>query len=314
MAGIRIENQQLVYDEALAVPQPKEDEVLIRVSHAALNHADLFQVEGSYPPPQGASPLPGLEVSGHILDTNEPVCALLPGGGYAEYAVAKRSHCLTIPHNCTLEEAATLPEIYATIWLALMQTARLEPEETLLVHGGSSGIGVAAIQWAKHLDCAVFATARTPEKCTLVNQLGGTAIPYENEDFVKVTKDAGGADVVLDIVGGDYIPRNLKALRTGGRLVSLAFLKGAQSEFSAAGLLLKNLSWHGVTLRGQPDDAKSVILKQVHRHVWPQIEAGNIRPILDSTYPLFEAEKAHKRMRESLHCGKIALQVGANNP
>lgn len=312
MAGVRIEDNRLVYDTALPVPVPKEDEVLIRVHSAALNRADLFQVEGSYPPPEGASPLPGLEVSGHIVDTNEPVCALLAGGGYAEYAVAKHNHCLPIPDGISLEQAATLPEIYATIWLALMQTARLEFEETLLVHGGTSGIGIAAIQWAKAQDCEVYATARTPEKCNLIKQLGAHPINYTHEDFVEIVKQAGGADVVLDMVGGEYIDRNIKALRQGGRMVSLAFLQGAKTHISAGGLLLKNLSWSGVTLRGQPDDAKAVILKQLQRHVWPLIARGDIRPIVDSAFPLAEAEKAHTRMRESLHCGKIALQVCAH--
>ncbi len=318
MFGMTISDNRLVYSNAVDTPAPAADEVLIRVAYAGVNRADIFQVEGNYAPPEGASPLPGLEVSGEIIaigsdvtdwKIGDTVCALLTGGGYAEYATAKASHCLPLPEGVSLKEAATLPEVYATIWMALMDIAQMKTGEKLLVHGGSSGVGSAAIQWAKQLGVHVFSTARTPEKCVFIEQLGGSAINYSDEDFVNHIKTAGGVDIVLDMVGGDYITRNMKCLNRYGRLVSLALLKGAAAEVSAGSLLLKNLSWHGATLRARDDSTKTAYIATLREQVWPHFASGALRPVCHETFPLKDAEKAHSLMRESLHCGKIALQV-----
>lgn len=306
-----------------AIPEPKPHEVLVKVACAGVNRADVFQKQGSYPPPENASPLPGLEVAGEIAATGpavtqwrvgEKVCALLSGGGYAEYAVAHAGHILPVPKGWTLEEAAALPEALFTVWMALHDDAGLQAGEHILIHGGASGVGMIAIQYAAQLGATVYATAGTPEKCAACESWGaGQAIHYRQEDFVKAIKSythGKGVNVVLDMVGGDYITRNFKVLAPEGRLISIAFLGGSRLEHLSAGaLLLKRLTWKGATLRARSDDKKSSYAQAIHAALWPKLEKGVIKPVIDSVYPLENAEKAHQRMEQNLNIGKIVLQV-----
>lgn len=304
------------------LPQPKPHEVLIRVSHAGLNRADILQRKGMYPPPEGASPLPGLEAAGEIValgaeveewQVGDAVCALLTGGGYAGYATAHAAHCLPVPQGWSMAEAAAFPEAAFTVWMALGAEAGLQPHETLLVHGGASGIGMMAIQYASALGAAVFATAGTPEKCAQCAAWGASAIPYREHDFVEVVRHATqgrGVDVVLDYIGGDYVARNLACLATEGRMVSLAFLRGAKVEaLNLAPLLLKRIRWQGATLRSRSDTRKAEYARAIRAHMWPCVESGQIRPRVDRVFPLAEAEKAHEYMEQNLNIGKIVLQV-----
>lgn len=300
------------------IPQPGPGEVLIRVHYTALNRADIFQRQGSYAPPEGVTDVPGLEVSGKIADVGpgesrwrigDAVCALLPGGGYAQYAVAKAVHCLPLPVEGDFASAAALPECVTTVWMTVFAEAMLQPGERLLVHGGASGIGTTAIQMARAQGCEVFTTAGTSEKCALCEQLGAKAILYNEQDFSTIVKEAGGVDVVLDMVGGDYISKNIKALRQGGRMVSIAFLKGNQMELNAAGLLMKQLRWTGMTLRNRSDEEKAQYISHIANQIWPWVAEGWVRPVIDSVYPLRHAAEAQERMEKYLHCGKILLQV-----
>lgn len=309
--------------DTVPTPSPRADEVLIRVSHAGLNRADILQRKGLYPPPEGASPLPGLEVGGHIAalgadvrgwKTGDAVCALLPGGGYAEYATAHHGCLLPVPPGWSMAEAAALPEALFTIWMALGDEANLQAGETLLVHGGASGIGMTAIQYATALGASAYATAGTPEKCAACEGWGAVrAIPYHTADFVgEVLAATGGkgVDVVLDFIGGDYVPRNLATLATGGRMVSLAFLRGAKVEgLNLAPLLLKRLTWKGATLRARSDAEKTAYARAIRTQVWPYVERGTIRPSIHRVFSLAEAEKAHECMEQNLNIGKIVLQV-----
>jgi NADPH2:quinone reductase len=323
MRAIAIENPGPDYrlvQRDIAKPGPGAGEILIKVAAAGLNHADLLQAQGKYPPPPGAPETLGMEVSGTVAALGEgvtgpaigdPVCALLMGGGYADYVSAPVECVLPLPAGTILTDAAALPEVYFTVWTNLMDSARLKPGESVLVHGGSSGIGTAAIQLLAALGHAVFTTAGSTEKCAACERLGAKrAIHYKNEDFVAVVKDATagkGVDVILDMVGGDYVQRNMSAAALWGRIVNIGFQNGFTTEVNFTPLLVTRLSLMGTTLRHRSKAEKGAIRDAVRKTVWPLIEQGRIRPIVDSLFPLAEAQKAHARMRESGHIGKILL-------
>lgn len=302
------------------VPAPGHGQILIRVAFAGVNRPDALQRAGAYAPPVGASDLPGLEAAGHVAavgpgvsrwDVGDTVCALLPGGGYAEYVATAADHALPVPEGLDLAEAAALPETAFTVWSNMVMRGGLRGGERFLVHGGSSGIGTMAIQLAHRIGARVFATAGTAEKCALCESLGAArAINYREADFVEVLRDAGGADLILDMVGGDYIPHNIKALKDDGRLVQIAFLQGPKVELNFAQMMTRRLTITGSTLRPQSDLAKARIAAEVERHVWPLIAARQVRPVMDSRFALQEAAKAHARMESSVHMGKIILKVG----
>jgi putative PIG3 family NAD(P)H quinone oxidoreductase len=303
-----------------AVPTPGPGEVLIRVEAAGVNRPDLIQREGKYPPPPGASPVLGLEVAGTIAEVGpdagdwavgDAVCALLAGGGYAEYAVAPAAQCLPIPDGLTMVEAAALPETYFTVWTNVFQRGRLRPGETFLVHGGTSGIGTTAIQLAQAFGARVFATAGSDEKCAACRDLGASAaINHRVEDFVEVAKaltDGRGVDVVLDMVGGPYIPRNLKVLAQEGRLVQIAFLQGSKVELDLMPVMLKRLTLTGSTLRARSVAEKGAIAAELRDRVWPLLADGRVKPVIHQTFPLAEAAEAHRLMEAGTHIGKIVL-------
>lgn len=298
-------------------------QVLIRVAAAGVNRADLVQRQGGYPPPPGASDLLGLEVSGHIAavgpgvtqwQVGDAVCALLPGGGYAEYCVAAAGSCLPVPRGVSLEEAAALPEAAFTAWTMLWQLGRLGEGESLLIHGGASGVGTLAIQMAAALGHTVYATAGSPEKCALCVELGATAaIDYRREDFVARIREltgGRGVDVVLDMVGGDYVARDLNAMAVGGRLVLIAFQQGRMGAIDIARVMTKRLSILGATLRARSDEVKGGIAVELRERVWPLIEEGKVRPVVDSVYALGEVEGAHERLASGGSSGKLLLLVG----
>ena len=305
------------------VPQPAPGEVLIQVAAAGVNRPDCLQRQGGYPPPPGASDIPGLEVAGTIVALGEgvdvwrigdPVCALLTGGGYAEYCLAPAPHCLPIPAGLSVQQAAALPETFFTVWSNVFDRARLQPGEILLVHGGASGIGTTAIQLAKALGSRVFTTVGGGEKVQPCLDLGAErVIDYREEDFVQVVKDATrnrGVDVILDMVGGDYVQRNLSALAVEGRLVFIAFLRGAKMELNLAPVMMKRLTITGSTLRARPVAHKAPIAKALREIVWPLLENGAIRPLIDRVFPLTEATAAHTLMESNRHIGKLLLQAG----
>ncbi|WP_282025109.1 NAD(P)H-quinone oxidoreductase [Limimaricola cinnabarinus] len=301
-------------------PEPKEGEIVIDVAFAGVNRPDALQRAGAYAPPSDASDLPGLEVSGHVAAIGpgvtgwamgDAVCALVPGGGYAEAVATPAAHCLPVPDGMGLKEAACLPETFFTVWSNVFMRGGLKGGERFLVHGGSSGIGTTAIQLARHFGARVFATAGSAEKCAACERLGAErAINYREADFVDVLREEGGADLILDMVGGDYIARNLKALADDGRLVQIAFLQGPKVELNLAPLMMRRLTLTGSTLRPQSIAAKSAIAAELRAQVWPLLDAGRIGPVMDSSYPLAEAAAAHARMESSEHIGKIVLQVG----
>jgi NADPH:quinone reductase len=306
----------------LPAPAPASDQVLIRVAAAGVNRPDLLQRRGLYPPPHGASEILGLEIAGTIetmgsnvanLQRGDAVCALVSGGGYAEYCLADAACCLPIPQGLTLIEAAALPETYFTVWSNLFNRARLTPGESLLVHGGGSGIGTTAIQLAKSLGNRVFVTAGNEHKCCRCLSLNAdAAINYNAQDFVGVIQeltDGKGVDVILDIIGGDYFPRNLSCLATEGRLVQIAVQHGARSEINLWPLLQKRLTVTGSTLRSRDSGFKGEIARQLQHSVWPLLESGAIRPIIDTVFPLAEAEHAHQRMISNQHFGKLVLEI-----
>ena len=302
------------------VPVPTHDQILIRLDYAGINRPDVLQRAGAYDPPPGASDLPGLECSGQIVamgagvtrwQKGEQVCALLPGGGYAEYAVCHADHALRIPHGMSMAEAAALPETAFTVWSNVVQRGGLTGGERFLVHGGTSGIGMMAIQTARALGARVFATAGSDAKCRAIEDLGATAINYKERDFVRILRDAGGADLILDMVGGSYIPRNIKALAQDGRLVMIAFLEGPKVELNFAQIMVNRLTVTGSTLRPQSDVAKAEIADQLRKQLWPMIAAGSVAVTIDSEFPLADAAEAHRRMETSEHIGKIVLKVGA---
>lgn len=301
------------------IPAPGADEIVIRVAFAGVNRPDALQRAGAYKAPPGASDLPGLEASGEVVAvgaavgrfrTGDTVCALLPGGGYAEYVAAPAAHALPVPDRMDLRAAACLPETCFTVWSNLVMRAGLTGGARLLVHGGSSGIGTTAIQIASALGARVFATAGSDAKCAACTRLGAErAINYRDEDFVEVLRAEGGADVILDMVGGSYIPRNVKALADDGRLVQIAFLEGPKAELNFAQVMLRRLTITGSTLRPQSDTAKAAIADAVEAHVWPMIAAGGLAPVIDSTFDLSAAAEAHARMEGGQHIGKIVLRV-----
>ena len=305
------------------VPQLQDNEVLIQVAYAGVNRPDCQQRAGNYNPPPGASDLPGLEVAGTIValgsavtqwQLGDQVCALTHGGGYAEYCAAPATQCLPIPQGFTLEQAAALPENYFTVWTNVFDRGRLQPGETLLLHGGASGIGTTAIQLAHARSSKVIATVGSARKAEVCRELGADrVVNYREEDFVEVVNaetDGHGADVILDMVGGDYIPRNMKALALDGRLVFIAFLRGPKAELNFAQLMVRRQTITGSTLRPQSIEAKAAIADNLRQHVWPLLEQGTIKPILDTQFTLTEAAKAHTMMEANENIGKIMLQVG----
>jgi NADPH2:quinone reductase len=305
----------------MATPQPGPEEVLIHIAAAGVNRPDVFQRQGNYPAPKGASPIPGLEVAGTIAalgrntsryKVGDKVCALVTGGGYAQYCVAHETITLPIPGSLSMVEAAGLPETCFTVWANVFDRANLQPDETLLVHGGSSGIGTTAIQMATQLlGTDVFVTAGSDEKCAMCEKLGAKrAINYKEQDFVEIVKaDTGGkgVDVILDMIGGDYIARNLKAAAPDGRIVNIAFLKGAKAEVNFLPIMLKRLTLTGSTLRARPVEEKAQIARQLEEKIWPLIASGKIHPVIHAEFPLAHAADAHKLMESSAHIGKIIL-------
>jgi NADPH2:quinone reductase len=305
-----------------AVPQPKAGEVLIRVEAAGVNRPDVLQRMGLYPVPAGASDLPGLEVAGtvvalgdgvHEWKLGENICALTPGGGYAEFCVAPASNCLPVPHGLSPIEAASLPETFFTVWSNVFDRGALRANETFLVQGGSSGIGVAAIQMVRAMGHRVFATAGSAEKCAACVALGAEqAINYRTEDFVEVVKAATGGrgvDVILDMVAGDYLPREISALADDGRIVIIAFLGGIKSTIDVGQLMRRRLSITGSTLRPRPVEFKAAIADALRARIWPLLASGSIKPVIHATFPLAEAAKAHTLMESGQHIGKIVLTV-----
>ncbi|MEM8654679.1 MAG: NAD(P)H-quinone oxidoreductase [Pseudomonadota bacterium] len=300
-------------------PTAGHGQVVIEVAWAGVNRPDALQRAGLYNPPHGASDLPGLEAAGTIVEVGagvhdwsvgDQVCALLPGGGYAEYVATPAAHCLPVPQGMALKEAACLPENYFTVWSNVFSRGGLTGGERFLVHGGSSGIGTTAIQLAHHFGARVFATAGSDEKCDACRDLGAeVAINYREDDFVEVLKEQGGANLILCMVGGPYIRRNLSALADDGRLVQIAFLQGPKADVNFAQLMTRRLTMTGSTLRPQSDLAKARIAQDLREAVWPLLSAGRIRPVMDSEFPLDRAADAHARMESSGHIGKIVLEV-----
>jgi putative PIG3 family NAD(P)H quinone oxidoreductase len=325
MMAIRVEQasgRPHLFQVTVPVPQPGPGQVLLRVVAAGLNRADLLQAEGNYPPPPGAPETMGLEVSGTVVAigsevsgprVGDEVCALLQGGGYAEYAIASQLCLLPVPRGVVLYDAAALPEAAFTVWTNVFDSARLQPGESFLVHGGTSGIGVMAIQLMRARGHAVFATAGGREKCAVAYTLGATrAIDYRTEDFVAVIKaetKGRGVDVILDMVGGDYVARNVSALARKGRLVNIAYQKGGRAELDFMPVLVKNLTLMATTLRARSDEEKGRIRDALLLEVWPQIAQGRIKPVIDSRFPLAEADAAHLRMRAGGHKGKILIEM-----
>lgn len=302
------------------VPEPGHGQVVLKVAFAGVNRPDALQRAGAYNPPPGASDLPGLEASGEIValgdgvsdwKVGDNVCALLPGGGYAEYVATPAAHCLPVPAGIGMKEAACLPETFFTVWSNVFTRGGLTAGERFLVHGGSSGIGTTAIQLAHAFGARVFATAGSDAKCAACTGLGAErAINYREEDFVEVLRAEGGANLILDMVGGDYIPRNIRALADDGRLVQIAFLQGPKVELNFAQVMTRRLTITGSTLRPQSDLAKARIAEDLRSQVWPLLDAGRIAPVMDSEFDLTEAAAAHARMESSAHVGKIVLRVG----
>ncbi|WP_439155815.1 NAD(P)H-quinone oxidoreductase [Yoonia sp.] len=300
-------------------PKPAHDQVVIKVAYAGVNRPDALQRAGLYNPPKGASDLPGLECSGEIVAVGagvtwpavgDQVCALLPGGGYAEYVATPAAHCLPVPHGMTLKQAACLPETFFTVWSNVFMRGGLQAGARFLVHGGSSGIGTTAIQLAHAFGARVFATAGSDEKCAACVDLGAErAINYRTADFVDEMRSEGGADLILDMVGGPYIQRNLKSLADDGRLVQIAFLQGPKVELNLVQMMTRRLTITGSTLRPQSDLAKARIAGQLREHVWPLLNAGRIAPVMDREFALADAANAHARMESSAHIGKIVLKV-----
>ena len=294
-------------------------QVVIKVAYAGVNRPDALQRAGMYAPPPTASDLPGLEASGEVVSVGagvstvavgDRVCALLPGGGYAEFVATPAAHCLPIPSGMALKQAACLPETFFTVWSNVFMRGGLKAGERFLVHGGSSGIGTTAIQLARTFGARVFATAGTDEKCAACITLGAEeAINYRDSDFVEVLQPVGGANLILDMVGGDYIPRNLKALAEDGRLVQIAFLQGPKVEVNFATLMTRRLTMTGSTLRPQSDLAKARIAQELQEAVWPLLSSGSVAPVMDSEYDFEAASEAHARMETSGHIGKIVLKI-----
>ncbi len=308
--------------ETRAMPKPGPTEVLVRVVAAGVNRPDVMQRLGMYPPPPGAPDIPGLEIAGEVvmlgdkvtrLRTGDKVCALVPGGGYGEYCVADEAIALPVPNGLSMIEAAALPETFFTVWHNMMERGALKAGETVLIHGGTSGIGTTAIMIAKAFGAKVITTAGSAEKCQACRKLGAdVAIDYKSEDFVAATKAATGgrgADLIIDIIGGDYVDRNFEAASLEGRIVQVSVQQGTKANVDMRRLMQKRLTHTGSTLRPRPVAEKAAIARGLLVNVWPLIEAGKIKPVIDSTFPLADAPKAHARMESSAHIGKIVLVV-----
>ncbi len=309
--------------EQRPVPVPGAGEILVKVAAAGVNRPDVMQRKGLYPPPPGAPDIPGLEISGEVValgagvtrwQLGDKVCALVSGGGYAQYCLADEGSALPVPAGLSMVEAAALPETFFTVWTNVFDLAGLKAGERFLVHGGTSGIGTTAIQLAKAFGATVFTTAGSPEKCEVCRQLGAdVAIDYKTEDFVAVVKEKAGGkgvNVILDMVGGSYIARNYEVAAPQARLVQIAFMEGSKVQIDFMRLMLKRLSHMGSTLRSRPKAEKAAIAASLVEKVWPLIEAGTVKPVLDQTFPLEKASEAHARMETSAHIGKIMLTVG----
>jgi len=309
---------------SLPRPEPGEGEILVKVSAAGVNRPDVLQRQGGYPPPPGAPETPGLEIAGTVVAlgpgagryaVGDKVCALVPGGGYADYCAVAAANALPVPDGLSMQEAAAIPETFFTVWTNVFERGGLKPGEVFLVHGGSSGIGTTAIMMAKVWGARVFATAGSDDKCRACEKLGAEAgINYRSSDFVDAVKaatDGHGADVILDMVGGDYIARNIKLAARDGRIVNIAFLNGSRAEVDFLPVMLKRLTLTGSTLRIRPVAEKAKIAAALEEHIWPHLASGAIRPQVFATFPLSQAAKAHTLMESSAHIGKIVLTTGA---
>jgi putative PIG3 family NAD(P)H quinone oxidoreductase len=316
---------EVLRPETLPVPVPGANQILIRVAYAGVNRPDVIQRQGFYPPPPGASPIPGLEVSGTVVATGpgvgpevqgRRVCALVSGGGYAEYCLAHVAHSLRLPDEMAFDTAAAIPETLFTVWHNVFERGWASDGETLLVHGGTSGIGTMAIQLAKAFEMKVISTAGSDDKCAAIRELGADlAINYKTQDFVEEVKrftDGEGVDVVLDMVSGDYVARNMECLAEDGRHVTIAVLGGLKAEINMATVMRKRLSLTGSTLRPRSDEFKALIADEIYHHAWPLFEERAVAPVMDQTFPLAEAGAAHARMEEGAHIGKIVLEVFGN--
>jgi len=314
---------EVLVSEERPVPQPRPGEVLIRVAAAGVNRPDLLQRMGHYPPPPGASDLPGLEIAGMIVavgpggdpeQLGQHVCALVAGGGYAEYCTAPAGSCLPVPRGFSMAEAAALPETLFTVWHNLFERAWVAEGETVLVHGGTSGIGTTAIGLCKLFDIKVIVTCGSADKCAAATALGADlAIDYSTGDYVEAVKaftGGRGVDAVLDMVGGDYVPRNLACLADDGRHVTIAFQRGARTEIDIAQVMRRRLTLTGSTLRARSADFKAALADEIHRTLWPRLSDGAWKPAMDQAFPLAEAAAAHARMQAGAHVGKIVLTVG----
>jgi NADPH2:quinone reductase len=304
------------------VPSPADGEILVKVVAAGVNRPDVMQRQGHYPPPKGATEIPGLEIAGEVVDIGravkrwkfgDKVMALVVGGGYAEYCLAFEDHALPVPASLSMVEAAAIPETFFTVWYNVFERGKLAAGETLLVHGGSSGIGTTAIQLGKAFGARVITTAGTPEKCEACRKLGADlAIDYKTQDFVALTKEATGgrgAEVILDMVGGDYVGRNYEAAAVEGRIVQIAFLASSRVTVDLMRLMLKRLTHTGSTLRARAVADKAAIARAVEAKVLPLIASGRVKPLIDSTFPLAQASAAHARMESGQHIGKIVLTL-----
>ncbi len=313
---------EVLVPEERSVPAPADGEILVRVAAAGVNRPDVVQRLGHYPPPKGATDIPGLEIAGTVAacgtavkrwKVGDEVTALVVGGGYAEYCLADERHALPVPAGLSLLEAAAVPETFFTVWHNVFQRGGLKSGETLLVHGGSSGIGTTAIQLAKAFGAKVIVTAGSEEKCKACRDLGADlAVNYRTVDFVEAVKrftDKAGADVILDMVGGDYIERNYDAAAVEGRIVQIAFQSSPRATVDFRRLMFKRLHHTGSTLRARSNDDKAAIARAVEENAWPLIAAGRIKPVMDKTFPLAEAAAAHARMEAGAHIGKIVLSV-----
>jgi len=315
---------EVLVPEERDVPKPGASEILVKVAAAGVNRPDVMQRKGQYPPPPGAPDIPGLEIAGEVAavggkvarwKVGDKVTALVAGGGYAQYCLADEAVALPVPKGFSMVEAAALPETFMTVWHNVFQRGALKSGETILIHGGSSGIGTAAIMLAKAFGAKVIVTAGSPQKCEACKKLGADfAIDYKTHDFVAATKEATGgrgADLILDMVGGDYVERNHDAAAVEGRIVQIATQQGFKVAINLLKIMQKRLTHTGSTLRPRPVADKAMIARDLEHKAWPLLAAGKIKPVIDSTFPLKEASKAHARMESSAHVGKIVLEVGA---
>ncbi len=325
MTGIALNGKggpEVLQPTSMPVPQPGYGQILVRVAAAGVNRPDVQQRMGAYPPPPGHSPLPGLEIAGEVAavgpgvtrwKAGDKVCALVNGGGYAEYCIAEEVTALPIPKGLSMAEAGGVPETYFTVWNNVFERGRLEAGDWFLVHGGTSGIGTTAIQLAKAFGARVVATAGSADKCQVCRDLGAdVAVNYKSEDFVAVVKEATGGhgiDVTLDMVGGEYTERNIAAAADDGRIVQIATLGGPSTTFTLARLMMKRVTLTGSTLRPRTREVKGRFARALEKQVWPLLDAGRIKIVMDSTFPLAQASEAHKRMETSQHVGKIVLTV-----